>query len=121
MFPSELIITMFEHLVLDLLHVEYDYYEFMKVRKIPNIIRNISQTSKEYKCLFEIVFKEIFSEQFGINLNLRMAHGHLLENVIYSSEFHLKSVNYDLYAEELNRVFRKLGCFQKFRDLKMII
>jgi hypothetical protein len=137
-FSSELIIEIFKYLVLDLFRVEYDKFYDIKIRKrsdplLPlNVIKNMMLTSKEYKNLFEICFKEMFVEEF--NVDLRYDSKHLLKNVIYSSILYTSSLrmynrllmldgNYfkvceiGVHEKSMNMMFKSIGCYRVFHEL----
>src|SRR5277367_1711908 len=140
-FSSELIIEIFKYLVLDLFHVEWDGYYNIKIKKksdslLPlNVIKNMMLTSKEYKNLFEICFKEMFIKEFNVDLNFK---GGLLKNVIHSSILHSISLrmrnrllmldgNYSMvceisvYEKIMDGVFKSIGCYGVFHELFYIM
>jgi len=140
-FSSELIIEIFKYLMLDLFHIEWNGYGGIEIKKksdplLPlNVIKNMMLTSKEYKNLFEICFKEMFVKEFNMDLNFK---GGLLKNVIHSSILHSISLrmrnrllmldgNYSMvceisvYEKIMDGVFKSIGCYGVFHELFYIM
>jgi len=141
-FSNELIVEIFRYLVFNLLHIEYKHGD-VNIKKKSNpllpliVMRNVMLTSKEFKNLFEICFKEIFGEKFKVDLK-KGASSHLLKNVVRSSVIHLSSLRTEnriltmdgddsmncelnVYGINMFDMFKWLGCFNVFYDMYYII
>jgi hypothetical protein len=139
-FPNELILEIFKFLVIDLLCV--DVRIAFKKKSDPllplNVVRNMRLISKEYKNLFEICFKDKFSERYKVDLCLKGGRGYFFKNVVRSSVIYLSSLrtqnkilmmdgDYSMNCEinrcenEMCDVFRWLGCFNVFYEMFYIL
>jgi hypothetical protein len=138
---NEIIIEILNCLMINLFHVEYNDYEIVKKRdkedvaRPINVIKSMMLTSRNFKHLFEMCFKEFFVKNFKVTLNLNLTRGHLMKSVILNSILYVnlsRSQNYflmlmDSYSpvtyssesdyEKIYNIFRHLGCYDTFYDI----
>jgi len=144
--PNEIIIEILSYLMIDLFHVEYNNHGIIKRKnkddlfRPMNIINNMMLTSRNFKYLFEMCFKEFFVKDFKVTLDLNLTRGHLMKSVILNSILYVnlsRSQNYfltlmdeiDNYLnfsttcvsesnhEKIYNLFKHLCCFDTFYDI----